>query len=451
MKIPDKTTVSADSIVNITSRRRFLSAAAISALAGTGAVSAGAFQSSSSAAVTFKDQGIDEQSVTIQSVTMPKGGFVAIHDSRLRDGKALESVIGVSKKLGAGTHENVTVTLFDVPGGEYENQMLDTDQTLIAMPHRDTNGNSTYDFLTSGGKTDGPYTKNKNAVVDAAKITVSREENKLPVSVTFEDQTTDGKTANILSVTLTEGGYVAVHDSSLLDGKVIESVIGVSGALDAGTHENVEVALFEGVPGTTYEMSRLTGDQTLIAMAHRDTNDNATYDFVKSQGEKDDPYTKNETPVTDKARLTVTEKDDDEQLPMTFAASLAGENEVPPVTTDACGKAHFKLADHEEGPHLHYTLTVQDITDVTQAHIHVGGPNENGPVVVPLFQTDEPTSCLNGVLAEGSLTAADLVGPLRGKDVSALAEEITAGNTYVNVHTTQHPKGEIRGQIHETE
>jgi hypothetical protein len=28
-----------------------------------------------------------------------------------------------------------------------------------------------------------------------------------------------------------------------------------------------------------------------------------------------------------------------------------------------------------------------------------------------------------------------------------LIEEIKAGNTYVNVHTTQHPGGEIRGQI----
>jgi hypothetical protein len=53
----------------------------------------------------------------------------------------------------------------------------------------------------------------------------------------------------------------------------------------------------------------------------------------------------------------------------------------------------------------------------------------------------------NGVLAEGILTEDDLVGMLAGESLETLVEQIMAGNTYVNVHTSQFPPGEVRGQI----
>jgi hypothetical protein len=36
---------------------------------------------------------------------------------------------------------------------------------------------------------------------------------------------------------------------------------------------------------------------------------------------------------------------------------------------------------------------------------------------------------------------------LQGKTIADLVADIKAGNAYVNVHTTEHPGGEIRGQI----
>jgi outer membrane receptor for monomeric catechols len=53
----------------------------------------------------------------------------------------------------------------------------------------------------------------------------------------------------------------------------------------------------------------------------------------------------------------------------------------------------------------------------------------------------------NGVLAEGTITADNLVGTLAGQSLGVLIEMIKAGNAYVNVHTSQFPPGEIRGQI----
>ena len=62
------------------------------------------------------------------------------------------------------------------------------------------------------------------------------------------------------------------------------------------------------------------------------------------------------------------------------------------------------------------------------------------------------------MLAQGTITADDLIGPLTGQTLTALVDAIRAGNTYVNVHTDDGaapagtgpgdlPAGEIRGQI----
>ena len=87
----------------------------------------------------------------------------------------LGSVIGVSNALDAGTHEPVTVPLFeDVPGAAFDTQRLTESQTLIAMPHRDTNGNGTYDFVASNGKQDGPYIDGGTVVIDPGCVHVGK-------------------------------------------------------------------------------------------------------------------------------------------------------------------------------------------------------------------------------------------------------------------------------------
>jgi hypothetical protein len=54
---------------------------------------------------------------------------------------------------------------------------------------------------------------------------------------------------------------------------------------------------------------------------------------------------------------------------------------------------------------------------------------------------------MTGELTEGSITSANLVGPLQGKQLSDLITLMQNGQAYVNVHTEQSPDGEIRGTI----
>ena len=129
-----------------------------------------------------------------------------------------------------------------------------------------------------------------------------------------------------------------------------------------------------------------------------------------------------------------------------FTAKMTGKDEVPPHDTKATGTAEFTLS--ADGKTISYKVDVMNIDKVTVAHIHQGKPGENGPPVVWLFNSSSnPTGPMNGKLSEGKITSNDLVGPLKGKQISDLVKLINDGNAYANVHTQQNPKGEIRGQI----
>ena len=146
------------------------------------------------------------------------------------------------------------------------------------------------------------------------------------------------------------------------------------------------------------------------------------------------------------ATTTIASSSYAQTIPSTFHAILEGDEEVPPVDSDAKGAAIFRTSN--DGTELNYRLIVANIEDVTAAHIHLAPRGENGDIVAFLFDPEEPTDGrTNGVLAEGTITSEDLVGPLEGSTLSELIDEIEAGNTYVNVHTVDHPSGEIRGQI----
>lgn len=125
--------------------------------------------------VSFDEQESNGTQVTVDSVFVPDGGYVTIHDQRLLEGDATGSVVGVSSYLEPGYHDDVNVTLFDVMGAQFQTSELTESQVLIAMPHRETNNNTTYDFVSSNGSADGPYTDEGEAVTSPAPVTIANE------------------------------------------------------------------------------------------------------------------------------------------------------------------------------------------------------------------------------------------------------------------------------------
>jgi hypothetical protein len=128
-----------------------------------------------------------------------------------------------------------------------------------------------------------------------------------------------------------------------------------------------------------------------------------------------------------------------------FKAKLTGKEQVPMVKTAAKGEATFKVS--KDGKEIMYKLIVKNIVDVTAAHIHEGSMGKNGGPVANLFIGPKKEGKFSGTLAEGTITEKDLIGSLSGKSISDLIDMIKTGNAYVNVHTDNHPDGEIRGQI----
>lgn len=133
------------------------------------------------------------------------------------------------------------------------------------------------------------------------------------------------------------------------------------------------------------------------------------------------------------------------------AVHLTGDQERPtPVETRAVGQFVMKVS--EDSTSIDYRLIASNIWNVNQAHIHRRAPGAaTGGVVVWLYPDASPPVLIagrhSGVLATGTITASDLVGFLAGMTMEDLLDEIAAGRTYVNVHTSANPAGEIRGDI----
>lgn len=140
-----------------------------------------------------------------------------------------------------------------------------------------------------------------------------------------------------------------------------------------------------------------------------------------------------------------------------FVAHLDGGQEVPPVDTQAVGQVIVHVDANETV--LTFQVIASNIDNIVASHIHVGVFGVNGPVVAFLAGPFAPGAGRHdGILNQGTITAANLVGPLAGMPLSVLIAAMRAGGTYVNVHTNDgvlpantgpgdFPGGEIRGQL----
>jgi hypothetical protein len=129
----------------------------------------------------------------------------------------------------------------------------------------------------------------------------------------------------------------------------------------------------------------------------------------------------------------------------TFVATLTGGESVPAITTDAQGKAAFRLS--KDGKSLRYRVMVKNIEGVTAAHIHTGKIGQNGPPIALIKIAASKPGKFSGVLAKDVITEKELMTSYKGKTVKDLIDAIKSGDTYVNVHTKKYPDGEIRGQL----
>lgn len=130
-----------------------------------------------------------------------------------------------------------------------------------------------------------------------------------------------------------------------------------------------------------------------------------------------------------------------------FRVELSGDQEVGPVETDTTGTAllHVNRALTE----VRVKLDVRDGTDIlgmAGAHLHCAPAGDNGPPVV--FLAGAFTPGYDGDFQiRATLNDDSIINDACGADIAELVGSMLDGNVYINVHSTGHPSGEIRGQI----
>jgi hypothetical protein len=136
-----------------------------------------------------------------------------------------------------------------------------------------------------------------------------------------------------------------------------------------------------------------------------------------------------------------------------FQTVATGAQEVPNPGVDSQGTARavavFDVGLTKVGVVVH----IENLDNVTAAHFHCGRAGENGPVAYGLIS---PGMCelqrgqIRCVLTNADANlAADCVTAI-GKpvnNVASLRAAMASGDIYLNVHTSDFPSGEVRGQM----
>jgi CHRD domain len=118
--------------------------------------------------------------------------------------------------------------------------------------------------------------------------------------------------------------------------------------------------------------------------------------------------------------------------PVSFKVPLTGAQSVPPVDTSGSGTADLTWDPTTRV--VTWNITYSGLSSpVTMAHFHgPAKPGQNAPVVIWLTVQGTPPS--NPIKGSATLTPEQ-------------AQQFSAGDWYINVHTQSHPAGEIRGQV----
>jgi len=115
-----------------------------------------------------------------------------------------------------------------------------------------------------------------------------------------------------------------------------------------------------------------------------------------------------------------------------FKATLLGSNEIAGGDVDGFGTALIAIDHHTNT--VNYEITFSGLSSVTAAHIHNAPAGVNGPIKV-----------LFGVPA-GSSGSGSFSGSVVDPDAEFITA-LTAGNFYVNIHSSEFPGGALRGQL----
>jgi len=123
------------------------------------------------------------------------------------------------------------------------------------------------------------------------------------------------------------------------------------------------------------------------------------------------------------------------------------------------GNGTFNARISNDGTQIEWELSYNDLEGaVQQAHIHFGQKAITGPISVFLCTNlgngpagtqpcPAPPATISGIIVAADVTNLANERGISAGELDELISAIRAGATYVNVHSTRWPLGEIRSQI----
>ena len=166
-----------------------------------------------------------------------------------------------------------------------------------------------------------------------------------------------------------------------------------------------------------------------------------------------------------------------------FRTDLVGESEVPPIFSESYGSA--LVVGNDSG--VKYQINVTSLDKVTGAFLYKGDSTENGQVLVSFLNSTEPSGVIDGNLVEGTINSSSILAPLANltnnvtfadifpsnltnatsavptgnltnatsavalpSKLEALIDLMNQNMTYINIHTSDFPEGELRGTLTST-
>ncbi len=170
---------------------------------------------------------------------------------------------------------------------------------------------------------------------------------------------------------------------------------------------------------------------------------------------------------------------------LSFRTNLTGDREVPPLFSESYGSALIVGNNNS----LTYQINVTSLDKVTGAFLYKGDDTENGAVLVSLLNSTEPSRVVDGKLVEGTINSSSILVPLANLTTNITLPVLAPGNltnmtsavpgagnlagnltnmtsavpgaskleelidlmnqnmTYINIHTSKFPEGELRGTL----
>jgi hypothetical protein len=140
-----------------------------------------------------------------------------------------------------------------------------------------------------------------------------------------------------------------------------------------------------------------------------------------------------------------------------FHEVLTGTQEVPAVSTSASGAFSARISNDETS--VSWELSYADLEgNVLKSHLHLGQPGVNGGVFVFLCSNlgngppgtqacPPPPATISGTFDASDLVGGAAAQGLAPGELDEAIRAMRAGVTYVNVHSSLFPGGEIRAGL----